>query len=166
MRGARPVLLTLGLAIVALVIQATLFRRFHWLVPDLVVLVVILSSLTLRPEAALLAGFLAGAVVDVSLGSSLLGLRALTYTVVAFLASRSRQRADAGPLAVAVWAGGLTLAAVTVLLLVGLLFGQSAELGGQMLRRLILVPLSNALLAALLAGPLTRSLERAARRAA
>ena len=165
MRGARPVLITLGLAILGLVIQATLFRRFNWLVPDLVVLVVILASLSLRSETALLCGFLAGALVDVSLGSSLLGLGALTSTVVAFVATRSRQRADAGPVAVAIWAGGLTLAAVTVLLLVGLLFGQSAELGTQMLRRLIQVPLSNALLAALLVVPFTRLLEKGGRRA-
>lgn len=165
MRGVKPVLITLGLAILGLVIQATLFRRFNWLVPDLVVLVVILASLSLRSETALLCGFLSGALVDVSLGSSLLGLRALTYTVVAFVAARSRQRADAGPLAVAIWAGGLTLAAVTVLLLVGLLFGQSAELGTQMLRRLIQVPLSNAVLAALLVIPFTRLLEKGGRRA-
>jgi hypothetical protein len=57
------------------------------------------------------------------------------------------------------------LAAVTVLLLVGLLFGQSAELGTQMLRRLVLVPLSNTLLAALFVIPFTRLLEKGGRRA-
>lgn len=165
MRGTRPVLITLGLALVGLVIQATVFRRFLWLVPDLVVLVVILASLTLRPETALLCGFLAGVLVDLSLGSSLLGLRALTYTVVTYLAVRSRQRAESGPIAVGIWAGALTLAAVTVLLLVGLLFGQSAELGTQMLRRLVLVPLSNTLLAVLFVVPFTRLLEKGGRRA-
>lgn len=165
MRGARPVLIALGLSVVGLIIQATLFRRFTWLVPDLVVLVIILASLSLRAETAMLCGFLAGVLVDLSLGSTLLGLRALTYTVVAFLAARSRQRAESGPVAVAIWTGALTLAAVTVLLLVGLLFGQSAELGTQMLRRLTLVPLSNALLAALLVVPLSRLFAKTGRRA-
>jgi len=165
MRGTRPVLITLGLALAGLVIQATVFRRFIWLVPDLVVLVVILASLSLRPETALLCGFLAGVLVDLSLGSSLLGLRALTYTVVTYLAVRSRQRAESGPIAVGIWTGALTLAAVTVLLLVGLLFGQSAELGTQMVRRLVLVPLSNTLLAVLLVIPFTRLLEKGGRRA-
>lgn len=164
MRPTRAVLVTLGLAILGLVIQATLFRRLTFLAPDLVVLVVILATLSLRPEIALLSAFLAGAVVDVSLGSSLLGLRALAYTIVVYAAGRSRQRADAGAVSVAIWVGWLTLASVVVLLLVGLLFGQSAELGSEMLRRLIQVPLSNALLAAFLVGPMTRLFQRSKRR--
>ena len=59
MRSPRPVLITLGLAVFGLVLQATLFRRFTWLVPDLVVLVVILATLSLRAEVALVIGFLA-----------------------------------------------------------------------------------------------------------
>ena len=73
MRSPRPVLITLALAVFGLVLQATLFRRFTWLVPDLVVLVVILATLSLRGEVALVIGFLAGALVDVSLASSVLG---------------------------------------------------------------------------------------------
>lgn len=165
MRTPRAVLLTLALAVAALVIQATLFRRFTWLVPDLVVLVVILSVLSLRPEVALVIGFVAGGLVDVSLASTVLGLRALTYTVVAFTAIRTRHRADSGPIAVGAWAGLLTLMSVALFLVVGVLFGQSAELGGQMLRRLIAVPLTNAVCGALLAVPMTRLLQPGGRRA-
>jgi rod shape-determining protein MreD len=165
MRTPRAVLLTLALAVAALVIQATLFRRFTWLVPDLVVLVVILSVLSLRPEVALVIGFVAGGLVDVSLASTVLGLRALTYTVVAFTAIRTRHRADSGPIAVGAWAGVLTLMSVALFLVVGVLFGQSAELGGQMLRRLIAVPLTNAVCGALLAVPMTRLLQPGGRRA-
>ena len=89
MRSPRPVLITLALAVLGLVLQATLFRRFTWLVPDLVVLVVILASLSLRGEVALVIGFLGGALVDVSSASSVLGLRARVYTVVAFVALRT-----------------------------------------------------------------------------
>ena len=165
MRSPRPVLITLGLAVVALVLQATLFRRFTWLVPDLVVLVVILATLSLRPEAALVIGFLGGALVDVSLASTVLGLRALIYTVVAFLAVRTRERADSGPFAVGIWAGFLTLVSVALLVVVGVLFGQSAELGDAMLRRFIEVPITNAVCAALLAGPVTRLLQSGEHRA-
>lgn len=165
MRTPRAVLLTLALAVAALVIQATLFRRFTWLVPDLVVLVVILSVLSLRPEVALVIGFVAGGLVDVSLASTVLGLRALTYTVVAFTAIRTRHRADSGPIAVGAWAGLLTLMSVALFLVVGVLFGQSAELGGHMLRRLIAVPLTNAVCGALLAVPMTRLLQPGGRRA-
>ena len=164
MRSPRPVLITLGLAVFGLILQSTLFRRFTWLVPDLVVLVVILATLSLRAEVALVIGFLAGALVDVSLSSSVLGLRALIYTVVAYLALRTRQRADSGPLAVGIWAGFLTLVSVALVVVVGVLFGQSAELGDAMLRRFIEVPITNAVCAALLAVPVTRLLQSGGRR--
>lgn len=164
MTSPRPVLITLGLAVVGLVLQATLFRRFTWLVPDLVVLIVILATLSLRAEVALVIGFLSGALVDVSLASTVLGLRALIYTVVAYLAVRTRQRADSGPLAVGIWAGFLTLVSVVLLVVVGVLFGQSAELGDAMLRRFLEVPITNAVCAALLVGPVTRLLQTGGRR--
>jgi rod shape-determining protein MreD len=135
------------------------------LVPDLVVLVVILATLSLRAEVALVIGFLAGALFDVSLASSVLGLRALVYTVVAYLAVRTRQRADSGPLAVGIWAGFLSLVSVALVVVVGVLFGQSAELGDAMLRRFIEVPITNAVCAALLAVPVTRLLQSGGRRA-
>ena len=164
MTSPRPVLITLGLAVAGLVLQATLFRRFTWLVPDLVVLIVILATLSLRAEVALVIGFLSGALVDVSLASTVLGLRALIYTVVAYLAVRTRRRADSGPLAVGIWAGLLTLVSVVLLVVVGVLFGQSAELGDAMFRRFLEVPITNAVCAALLVGPVTRLLETGGRR--
>ena len=164
MTSPRPVLITLGLAVTGLVLQATLFRRFTWLVPDLVVLIVILATLSLRAEVAMVIGFLSGALVDVSLASTVLGLRALIYTVVAYLAVRTRRRADSGPLAVGIWAGLLTLVSVVLLVVVGVLFGQSAELGDAMLRRFLEVPITNAVCAALLVGPVTRLLETGGRR--
>ena len=160
MRELRPGLVALILALVGLVIQATLFRRFDWVTPDLVVLVVCLAALTLASTAELLLGFLAGALVDVSLASSVLGLRSLTYTVVAYLAIRSKRSAESGFLAVGVWVGVLTLISVVVLLVVGITFGQSDELGTQVTRRLLQVPVSNLVFGALLAVPVTRLLQK------
>jgi rod shape-determining protein MreD len=134
------------------------------LVPDLVVLVVILATLSLRAEASLVIGFLAGALVDVSLASSVLGLRALIYTIVAYVALRTRHRAESGRLAVGLWAGFLTLVSVALVIVVGVLFGQSAELGDAMVRRFIEVPITNAVCAALLAVPITRILQAGGRR--
>ncbi|HKX75882.1 MAG TPA: rod shape-determining protein MreD [Acidimicrobiia bacterium] len=165
MRGARAVFLTLGLAVVALVVQATVFRRFELITPDLVVVVVILAALSLRPEAALVMGFLCGLLVDISVGTTVLGLRALTYTAVSFLAVQTRHRADSGPVAAGIWVGLLSLVAVTFFLVVGILFGQSAELGGQMIRRLIQVPLANLVAAIFAAVPITRLLHTGGRRA-
>jgi rod shape-determining protein MreD len=164
MRGVRPLVITTVLGILALVIQATLFRRLDWVTPDLVVLVVILAAISLSPSTALVAGFLAGTLVDVSVASSVLGLRSLTYTVVAYLAIRTRDRADSGTLAVGIWSALLTLVSVVVLLTVGFLFGQSGELGGQILRRIIQVPISNLVFATLLTAPITRVLRSDGRR--
>jgi rod shape-determining protein MreD len=160
MRELRPGLIALLLALLGLVIQATLFRRFDWLTPDLVVLVVCVAALTLTATAELLLGFFAGALVDVSIASSVLGLRSFTYTVVAYLAIRSKSSAESGFLAVGVWVAVLTLISVVVLLVVGITFGQSGELGNQITRRLLQVPLSNFVVAALLAVPMTRLLQR------
>jgi len=164
MRSARGLLISLGLAILALIVQATVFRRFQFVTPDLVVVVVILASLSLRPELTLVVGFVAGLLVDVSVGTTVLGLRALTYTAVAFIAVQTRSRADSSPLAVGVWAGLLTLVSVAFFLMVGVLFGQSAELGGQVFRRLIQVPLANLVAAGTLAIPVTRLYQAGARR--
>lgn len=160
MRDLRPSLTAFLLALVGLVIQSTLFRRFDWFTPDLVVLVVCIAAFTLASTAELLLGFLAGALVDVSIASSVLGLRSFTYTVVAYLAIRSRESAETGFLAVGVWVGVLTLISVVVLLVVGITFGQSNELGTQVSRRLLQVPLSNLVLAALVSVPMTRLLQR------
>jgi rod shape-determining protein MreD len=164
MRGARAALVTFVLAVGALVIQATVFRRFQVITPDLVAVVVILSSLSLRAELALVMGFVSGLLVDVSVGTTVLGLRALTYTAVAFLAVRTRNRADSGPVAAGVWVGLLSLVAVGFFLLVGILFGQSAELGSQMLRRLVQVPLANLVAAMIFAVPVTTLLQSSGRR--
>jgi len=160
MRSFRPGLIALLLALVGLVIQATLFRRFDWLTPDLVVLVVCVAALTLIPTIELVLGFLAGVLVDLSIASSVLGLRSFTYTVVAYLAIRSKESAESGFLAVGVWVAVLTLISVVVLLVVGITFGQSSELGTQITRRLLQVPLSNLVFGALLAIPITRLLQR------
>ena len=159
MRGNRPIIVALLLALVGLVIQSTLFRRFNWLTPDLVVLVVCVSALSLHPSAALLVGFLSGTMVDLSIASSVLGLRSLVYTVVAYLAIRTRSRAESGFLAAGLWMGLLTAASVVLLLVVGITFGQSGELGAHIVPRLLQVPLSNFLIGSLLAMPLTRLLQ-------
>ena len=63
------------------------------------------------------------------LGASLIGLRAVVYTTVAYIAIRTRERAELGRVTIAVWAGLLTLLGVVLLLLIGTLFGQAALLG-------------------------------------
>jgi len=141
------------LLLFAVVIQTTLFGQIRFISPDLVMLVVILLALTrIRPELVIGTAFLAGLLVDL-LGSSLLGLRAVVFTTVAYIALRTRERAEIGRYATALWAGILTLIGVLLLVLIGTLFGQTSLLGPDVASRLLVVPLANLVLAGLL-GPL------------
>lgn len=156
----RTFLLVTTILLVAIVLQTTLFSQTTVFVPDLVMLVVILLALTkLRPEAVLGIAFLGGLAVDL-LGSSLLGLRAMVFTVVAYVALRTRDRADLGRIVSALWVGFLTFVGVVLLLIVGTLFGQAVLLGDGVIELLVLVPLANFLLAWLLAPFMVRLIDR------
>lgn len=150
--------------LVSIMLQTTLFGRITLggIAPDLVLVVLIISALRLQPTQTLLLGFTAGLVVD-ALGSHALGLRALSSTVVAYLAVRTRDRADYSPLAAALWVAVLTLVGVLLLLVIGTMFSQLAITGGEAIRRVLLIPLLN-LVVALLAWPLLARLQAPARR--
>ena len=144
----------------AVVLPTTFFARIRIITPDLVMLVSILFALTrIRPEAVLGIAFVSGLTVDL-LGSSLLGLRAIVFTSAAYIALRTRDRADIGRIATGIWAGILTLAGVLLLVLVGTLFGQSTILGEHVFSRVLTVPLANLLLALLIAPILVRVVDQ------
>lgn len=156
----RTILIVSSMMLIAIVVQTSLFSQTTVFIPDLVLLVVILLSLTrLRPEAVLALAFLGGLTVDL-LGSSVLGLRAMVFTIVAYLALRTRERADIGRIVTAVWAGLLSFAGVVLLILVGTLFSQTVILGDGVVDLLLLVPLSNAILAWLFAPLVVRLVDR------
>ena len=159
MRGRAA--LVIGLTVVlAVLIQTTLFGRLRIVTPDLVLLIGILLSLTrIRPEAVLGVAFIAGLIVDL-LGASLLGLRAVVYTFVAYIAIRTKERAELGRVTIAIWAGVLTFVGVVLLILVGTLFGQVSLLGENAVSRMILVPLANIAAAGLLAPTFVRIVDR------
>jgi rod shape-determining protein MreD len=96
----------------------------------------------MRREGVLVMAFTGGLIVDL-LSSNLLGLRAAVFSVIAFLAVRTVHRVDIGPVAVAIWAGLLTLVGVVLFLLLGTLFGQGGLVATDLGRRLVFVPLSN-----------------------
>jgi rod shape-determining protein MreD len=159
MRGRAA--LVIGVTVVfAVLIQTTLFGRLRIVTPDLVVLIGILLSLTrIRPEAVLGVSFIAGLIVDL-LGASLLGLRAIVYTVVAYIAIRTKERAELGRVTIAIWAGVLTFVGVVLVILIGTLFGQVSVLGENAASRMILVPLANIAVAGLLAPTFVRIVDR------
>ncbi len=159
MRGRTA--LVIGLTVVlAVVVQTTLFGRLRIVTPDLVLLIGILLALTkVRPEAVLGVAFISGLIVDL-LGASLLGLRAVVYTVIAYIAIRTKERAELGRVTIAIWAGVLTLIGVVALILIGTLFGQVSLLGESAVSRMILVPLANLAVAGLLAPTFVRLVDR------
>lgn len=159
MRGRTPLLIGL-IVLLAVVIQTTLFGRLRIVTPDLVMLIGILLALTkIRPEAVLGVAFVSGLIIDL-LGASLIGLRAVVYTAVAFIAIRTRERAELGRVTIAIWAGILTLVGVVMLILIGTLFGQGSLLGENAVSRMILVPLANLAVAALVAPAFVRLIDR------
>lgn len=156
----RTILIVAGLLLVAIVLQTTLFSQTEFFTPDLVLLLAILIPLTkIRAEVALLLAFTAGLSVDL-LGSSVLGLRAIVFTIVAYLGIRTRDRADVGRVITAVWSGVLSLTGVILLLLIGTLFGQTVLFGAGVMDRIFLVPISNFILAFILAPMFVRLVDR------
>jgi len=156
----RSVLTVGALLLAAVVLQTTLFSQTEPFIPDVVMLVVILLCLTrIRPELLLGIGFISGLAVDL-LGSAVLGLQAIVFTVVAYLAIRTKDRADVGRIVTGLWAGMVTLAGVVLLIVVGTLFGQSVLLGEGVVDRLFLVPLTNSILALIVAPTFVRVIDR------
>lgn len=153
--------LTVFLALLfAVVLQTTLFSQTSIFTPDLVLLVVVMLCLTkIRTEALLGLAFAAGVTVDL-LGSAVLGLRAIVFTLVAYLAIRTRDRADIGRIVTGLWAGLLTLGGVVLLILVGTLFGQTVLLGEGVVDQLFLVPIANMILAWIVAPSFVRLVDR------
>lgn len=157
---ARSVLIVFLALLFAVVLQTTLFSQTSIFTPDLVLLVVVMLCLTkIRPEALLGLAFVAGVTVDL-LGSAVLGLRAIVFTLVAYLAIRTRDRADIGRIITGLWAGVLTLVGVVLLILVGTLFGQSVLLGEGVVDRLFLVPIANMVLAWMFVPSFVRLIDR------
>ena len=153
---ARTVGVVFLLLLVAVVLQTTLFGRVRIITPDLVMLLSIVLALTrLRPEAVLVTAFGSGLIIDL-LGSSLLGLRAIVFISVVFVAFRTKERAEVGRVATAFWAGLLTFAGVILLVLLGTLFGESSLLGEHVRSRIFLVPLANMVIAGLVAPMIVR----------
>ncbi|MGH8875181.1 MAG: rod shape-determining protein MreD [Acidimicrobiia bacterium] len=161
MRPARPVAVALLLMVAAIILQTTLFARLRpfGVAPDLVLLLAILSAHFVPAEASLLLGFTGGLLMDL-LGSTPLGLRGLTFTVVAYAAVRTRDRSEHGVLTRSAWVALLTLGGIALFLLVGTLFGQAILLGGSLVGSLVLIPLYNVMLG-LAAAPLMARVLRA-----
>lgn len=156
----RTVVIVGLILLLALVLQTTLISQIELFTPDLVMLIAIMLALTrVRPELVLALAFTSGLAVDL-LGSAVLGLRAMVFTVVAYLALRTREKADIGRIVTGLWTGLLTLTGVVLLILVGTLFGQTVLLGEGVVDQLFLVPIANMVLALMFAPLFVRLIDR------
>lgn len=145
--------------LIAIVVQTTVVSqvRVAMVAPDIVVVAVVLASLRMRSEAALVAGFLSGLAID-TLSASVIGLRAFTYTVVVYLALVTRRRADLGPPSAVLWIGGLSGLSETLILVVGAIFGEARPAPGQALQEVLVVAVFSTVLAGLLLPVIARLL--------
>lgn len=148
--SGRSVAFSLGLVVLAVVIQTTLFGdgRLQPLgASPLLVLVVVLGCVRyLEPEPALLLGFTGGLLLDL-LGGSPLGLWAMVHLVAAYIGLRLRARADDGVVVVAVGVFVVALFGQALFLMASTLFGQRLLATTGIVKQLILPALYSVVVA-------------------
>ncbi len=149
--SGRSVAFSLGLVVLAVVIQTTLFGdgRLQPLgsSPLLVVVVVLACVRYLEPEPALLLGFTGGLLLDL-LGGSPLGLWAMVNVVAAYLGLRFRARADDGAVVVAIGVFGIAFLGQALFLVASTLFGQRLLATTGIVRQMVLPALYSVVMAA------------------
>lgn len=156
---SRRILVSLLAVAVAVILQTTVLARLpvFGVIPDLVLLTVVAASRRLDPEPAVVLGFTAGLIIDL-LGSAPLGLRAMVLTVVAYAAVRTRERFEVSipTIGLAVWL--LALGGTVLLAIVGTLFGQRIFSDPLVFRQILLGPIYDVFLAALVLPAMSRML--------
>jgi rod shape-determining protein MreD len=149
MRRSRIVIAFVAV-IIAIVLQTTVFGAGRiqpfGVAPALVTLVIIAVAPYIEAEYHILLGFTAGILIDL-IGSGTLGLWAMTLTVVAFAATALRARyADSIVLSI-VFTFVLTLGGQLVYVFLGTLFGQETAAEPDLLAKIVLPAVWNAVLA-------------------
>ncbi len=119
------VIIALGLVLAAVIIQTTVFQHIQpfGYAPALGMLTVIALARYLDPEQALFVAFTGGFLQDI-LGGAPLGLWASTFTIVAYIALKVRDREIAGTPVVLLGVFGLTVIGQFTYAVLGTLFGQ------------------------------------------
>ena len=149
MRRSRIVVALIAV-VIALVIQTTVFGSGNiqplGAPPALVTLVVIALAPHIEAEYHVLLGFTAGILIDL-IGSGTLGLWAMTLTVVAFVSSRLARRYSDSIILSIVAAFVLTAFGQVVYVLLGTLFGQGTLGEPNVVAKILLPAVWNAILA-------------------
>jgi len=125
--SGRDISISIALVVLGVVMQTAMFGdgRINpfGVAPAVVIVFVLACARYLDAEPALLLGFTGGMLLDL-LGASPLGLWAIAYTVMVYIALRFKERADDGPAVIAVGVVGFTLLANALFLVLGTLFGE------------------------------------------
>ena len=136
--------------VLALVVQTTVFGAGGieplGVAPAFVTLVVIAIGPYVEAEYHVLLGFTAGIFMDL-MGSSTLGLWAMTLTIVAYATVRLRERFNEGILLTAFLVFSLTLLGQLIFITVGTLFGQDVVADASVVAKVILPAVWNLVLA-------------------
>ena len=140
----RPIALSVVFVVMAVLIQTTLFRsvRPFDVSPALVMLTVIACARWMEPEPAVLLGFTGGVLIDL-FGSAPFGLQALSFTLVAYVTVRTRDRFDYSVVSTGVAVGLLSLLGVILVAVVGTLFGEGTLGSPNIVRSFMLIPVYN-----------------------
>lgn len=151
--NARAIGLALLVVVTTVAIQTTTLGpgslQLFGASPNLVTLVVIGLARYLDDEPAILIGFTAGVFLD-SLGSSVLGLWAMSETVVAYATLRLRDRSRDGIFVVAAGVALLTIGGQVLFAITGTLFGERFLTDIGVARRILLPGLYNMVIAAVM----------------
>jgi rod shape-determining protein MreD len=155
----RNVVISLVLVVIAVVAQTAVFGdgRINpfGVSPAVVVVVVLACARYLDPEPSILLGFTGGMLLDL-LGGAPLGLWAMAYTVVVYVAFRFKERADDGPFMLAVGVVGLTLLANALFVVVGTLFGERFFTNADVIKNMVVPAFYNLFIAAVTFPLVTR----------
>lgn len=154
---AKSVVWSIVAVLLAVIAQTTLFASLDefGIVVDVVLVVVVVAARWLDPEPALLVGFTGGVVFDL-VRTTPIGLRALTFTLVAYGATRFFQSTEGTHLTGAMAVSVLSLVGVVLFTVVGTLFGQRLFEGIDIVQTFILLPLFNGVLSLLIAPMIRR----------
>lgn len=141
--------IAIATAIVAVILQTTLFDRYldpFGVTADFVLLIVVAASFYLAEEAAMVLGFSAGLLNDL-LGNTLLGLWALVLTVVGYGAVRLRPRIEGNTFLVLGTVFVLTIGGELLFAVLGTLFGQQVFSDVNAFKKILLAAVYNLILA-------------------
>lgn len=127
--------------------------------PAVVIVVVLAFARYLDSEPAVLLGFTGGMLLDL-LGGSPLGLWALSYTIVVYVALRFRDRSEDGMIVLAIGVVLLTLLANALFLVVGTLFGERFFTSTGFLKDMVVPAFYNLVIAAIAFPIVTRLIGR------